>query len=47
MEHKQILEAIEEIRGHTVDIACSCGMGRRTPEIAETLIDMSRKLTTA
>ena len=44
-EHQQILETIEGLRGHTVDIACSCGMGRRTPEMAKTLIDVTHKLT--
>ena len=45
-EHQQILETIEGIRRHTVDVSCSCGMGRRTPEIAEALIETSHKLTT-
>lgn len=44
-EHQQILETIEGIRGHTVDVACSCGMGRRPPAIAEALIGTSHKLT--
>ena len=44
-EHQKILETIESIRGHTVDVACSCGMGRRTPDIAEALIETSHTLT--
>jgi len=44
-EHQQILEMIEGIRGHTVDVACSCGLGRRPAEVAQALIDMSHKLT--
>lgn len=44
-EHKQILEIIEKVRGSKVDIACSCGLGRRTAEIATSLIAMSQKLT--
>ena len=43
-EHQQILEMIEDIRGNKVDIACSCGLGRRTPEIAKELIKMSELL---
>ncbi len=43
-EHRQILKAIEDLRGHSVDIACSCGLGRRPQEVAEALIEISQKL---
>lgn len=46
-EHQQILQTIESIRGHSVDVACSCGLGRRTPEVATELLDMSRKIVRA
>lgn len=44
-ESKQILGILEKVRGHQVDIACSCGLGRRTPEIAKQLIQTSHSLT--
>jgi len=44
-EHQKILEIIEKVRAEKIDIACSCGLGRRTPEIAKDLIQMSRKLS--
>ena len=44
-ERQQILETIEGNCGHSVDGACSCGMGRRTPAIAEALIETSHTLT--
>jgi len=34
-----------EVLGYTPDVACACGMGRRTPEIARTLLDEMRALT--
>lgn len=46
-EHKKILGIVEGIRGNTVDLACSCGLGRRTPRVADQLLEMSHKLTTA
>ena len=42
---QQILETIEGICGHRVDVACSCRMGRRTIAIAEALIETSHTLT--
>ncbi|MEM7343167.1 MAG: hypothetical protein AAF485_02910 [Chloroflexota bacterium] len=45
-EHQQILEIIEGIRGQRVDVASSCGLGRRPPDVAETLIGLSHMLTT-
>lgn len=46
-EHREILEIIENIRGHQVDIACSCGLGRKKTNVATELIEMSQKLTEA
>lgn len=46
-EHKEILGIVEKIRGHKVDIACSCGLGRKTQEVAEQLIQVSHELTKA
>lgn len=37
--NRLIRDRIEEGRGHAVDIASSCGLGRRTPEIAEKLMN--------
>lgn len=45
-EHQQILQIIETLRGHSVDVACSCGLGRRTPQAAENLMGISQRLTT-
>ena len=44
-EHEEILSWIEEIRGTSVDIACSCGLGRRPSAMADQLMDLSHKLT--
>ncbi|MDW3178860.1 MAG: hypothetical protein R8J94_15825 [Acidimicrobiia bacterium] len=44
-ELRQIRDHIESIRGHEVDIACSCGMGRVEPETAKRLLDTSAELT--
>ncbi len=43
-EHRQLLQTIERIRGHKVDVASSCGLGRRPPDIAEDLMKISEKL---
>ena len=45
-EHKQLLKNIENIRGQKVEIACSCGMGRRTSETADQLFKIKRELVT-
>jgi hypothetical protein len=37
-QHQQLLMTIEQARGHTVDVACSCGMGRRPRPIAQQLL---------
>lgn len=43
-ELRQILSNIEEVRNHTVDIACSCGLGRRSPEVATKLLELTQQL---
>ncbi|MEM1137742.1 MAG: hypothetical protein AAGI07_18025 [Bacteroidota bacterium] len=42
--HKKLLKNIENIRGEQIDIACSCGMGRRTAEIADQLFKIKAEL---
>jgi hypothetical protein len=44
-ENKYILQSIEKARGQAVDVATSCGLGRRTPETAEKLLSMMAELT--
>lgn len=44
-ENKYILQSIEKARGKTVDVATSCGLGRRTPETATQLLAMMAELT--
>ncbi|MEZ4670742.1 MAG: hypothetical protein R3E39_22795 [Anaerolineae bacterium] len=44
-QHQQLLAIIEQVRGGAVDIACSCGMGRRPRPIAEQLIQSMRETT--
>jgi hypothetical protein len=46
-EHTRILAAIEAARGGSVAVACSCGMGRRTPEVADRLLDLTRQVAEA
>lgn len=43
-DNRRVLAAIEQARGQTVDIAASCGLGRRTPEQAERVLDLTRTL---
>lgn len=43
-EHRQIRSIVESLRGGPVDIASSCGLGRRTRDIADGLIDMTAKM---
>ena len=43
-ENHQILRHIEDIRGHKVDIACSCGLGRRSPDTAKQLLQLQSTL---
>ena len=44
-ENRHILDSIETARGQPVDIACSCGLGRRTPETATKLLALMARLT--
>ncbi|HEX3126117.1 MAG TPA: hypothetical protein VH394_02210 [Thermoanaerobaculia bacterium] len=46
-QNLDILRALEDIRGETVDVACSCGIGRRTPEVADHLLDLMAGLAAA
>ncbi len=43
-ENAGILRSIEDARGRTVDVASSCGIGRRTPEVAEQLLGFTARL---
>lgn len=43
-ELQQILQTIETIRNHPIDIACSCGLGRRSPEVAIELLNKMEQL---
>lgn len=43
-ENKAILDTIEKARGSQVAVACSCGLGRRTPEVAEQLFGFMDQL---
>ena len=43
-ENLQILQLIENLRGHKVDVASSCGLGRQTADVATQLIEMSDRL---
>ncbi|SHF19463.1 hypothetical protein SAMN05444392_11017 [Seinonella peptonophila] len=42
---KEIRNTIESIRDHKVDLACSCGMGRRSPEVSQHLMRVMKRLT--
>lgn len=44
-ELRDIRGHIESIRGEPVDIACSCGLGRRTAPVATSLIERCAELT--
>lgn len=43
-ENAAVLRSIEEARGGKVDVASSCGIGRRTPEVAEQLLRYTARL---
>ncbi|HEX2915345.1 MAG TPA: hypothetical protein VH186_31570 [Chloroflexia bacterium] len=43
-ENRQILQTLEKLRGGTVGIACSCGLGRRSPETASVLLERMNRL---
>ncbi|SOD97818.1 hypothetical protein [Spirosoma fluviale] len=44
-ENRHILDSIETAHGQAVDIACSCGLGRRSPETAIELLSLIARLT--
>ena len=44
-EHRHIQDSIETARGQAVDVASSCGLGRRTPQVAVDLMSMTARLT--
>jgi hypothetical protein len=46
-QNRAILGTLEEIRGGEVDVACSCGLGRRTPEVADHLLHLMAGLAAA
>ena len=41
---RENLSAIEEARGHEVVVSSSCGLGRRTPEEARRVLELTRQL---
>lgn len=43
-ENLEILRIIEELRGGPVDVASSCGLGRRTPQQAGQLLELTAQL---
>ena len=43
-EHARILAAIEEARGQVVDVARSCGLGRRAREAATRVLERTRQV---
>lgn len=44
-ENRRILDSIEAARGQAVDVACSCGLGRRTTGTAAKLLSLMAQLT--
>lgn len=44
-DNKYILDSIENARGQLVDVACSCGLGRRTADTALGLMQLMGQLT--
>ncbi|WP_420149431.1 hypothetical protein [Spirosoma sp.] len=43
-QNRHILKSIEAARGQLVDVACSCGLGRRTPDAATKLMALMAEL---
>ena len=41
---KELLRTIEDTRGEPVDIASSCGLGRRTTDVGQYLLDMASRI---
>jgi hypothetical protein len=46
-DNQAILHAIEDVRGGPVDLAASCGLGRRTPDEANRVLDLMAALVDA
>ena len=46
-DNARILAAIEQARGQAVDVACACGLGRRTPQVADQLLELMQQLVTS
>lgn len=46
-QSRAILKAIEDARGQPVGVACSCGMGRRTTETANVLLEKMKEAAEA
>jgi hypothetical protein len=46
-DNRRILDAIEEARGQEVDVASSCGLGRRTPAEATRALELTAQLVSA
>jgi len=44
-QNRQLLAVIEELRGGAVDVAASCGLGRRTPEAAQQVLELLARLS--
>lgn len=40
-ENRRVLDAIERARGEVVDVASSCGLGRRTPAEATRVLELT------
>ncbi len=45
-ENARILATIERVRGQPVDVASACGLGRRTPDAASQILEVTRQLVT-
>ena len=43
-QHQSLLKNIDIIRNERVEIACSCGMGRRTPQAVDQLLKIKKEL---
>ena len=42
---EELLDIIEEARADEVDVACACGLGRRSTDTAEELMQRCRQLS--
>jgi hypothetical protein len=43
-EHRELMARLDGLLGHPVDVACSCGLGRRSRDEALAAIDMAAQL---